>query len=290
LLLLVAPVGAPGLDALVGVTSGVIAVDTPPQSVKRFPVLATVDQPETPHAPRRSAIRPRAWWSLTAAALVVIAVLAWRARTARAPASGSPPARARSPAASRTPATPPASRGVSADTLRLADPVSLPDSAALAPFAVEVVAASTLAGANSLLAEHRETASLRGATVSPVTVGGGSTLWYKVIVGACPDRGCADELLEKLRRDDVARAGGGRVVRLPYALLLADHVDRAQVSQLVGSWAGRGITPYALVQTDGSARVFAGAFETPAQAAPLAVALRAARVAPVVAFRTGRMF
>jgi hypothetical protein len=161
---------------------------------------------------------------------------------------------------------------------------------ALAPFAVEVVAASTLAGANSFLTDNRETTSLRGATVSPVTVGGGSTLWYKVVVGACPDRACADALLASLRRERVAGDREGRVVRLPYALLLEDHFSRVQLAEFVRSWSGRGVTPYALVQTDGSVRVFAGAFETPAQAAPLAVALRAARMAPVVAFRTGRMY
>jgi hypothetical protein len=288
LLLLVAPVDAPGLAALVAVTSGVIMVDTPPGSVKRFPVLATIDAPEPPRASTSSRSTRMAWWVAAALVAVTAGAGVWRtfggSLTSHRTDAGIAPAVA---------ATPPTSAPVparTADTLHLSDPVAPADSAAIASFAVEVVAASTLAGANSFLADNRETTSLRGATVSPVTAGGGSTLWYKVIVGACPDRACADALLDALRRERLAGDAEGRVVRLPYAVLLEANVDRSRLVQVVQSWSGRGVTPYALVQTDGSVRVFAGAFETPAQAAPLAVALRAARVAPAVAFRTGRMF
>lgn len=310
LLLLVAPVGAPGLDALVAATDGVIVVDTPAASVKRFAVLATIDAPaSTVRDPptRATTASPAARAMRWAAAVILIAGLwAWHmfgtGGTGRAVAGVFPAAAAGGvvvvpveSGASVTSGTPAPDAPVEAparigDTLRLAEPVTPADTTALAPFAVEVVAASTLAGANSILADKRETTALRGATISPVTVGGGSTLWYKVIVGACPNRACADALLGTLRGERLAGEREGRVVRLPYALMLEDHVDKARLVQIIRSWSGRGVTPYALVQADGSASLFAGAFETPAQAAPLAAALRAARVAPVVALRMGRMF
>jgi hypothetical protein len=80
------------------------------------------------------------------------------------------------------------------------------------------------------------------------------------------------------------------VVKVPYALVLADNVERSQAQRLHDSWLERGFNPYFLEQTDGSVRLLAGAFETPAQAASLASALRAAGVAPVLAFRTGRTY
>jgi hypothetical protein len=47
---------------------------------------------------------------------------------------------------------------------------------------------------------------------------------------------------------------------------------------------------YALLQPDGSAIVYTGAFESPTQATLLADSLRALRVAPVLVYRTGRAF
>jgi hypothetical protein len=52
----------------------------------------------------------------------------------------------------------------------------------------------------------------------------------------------------------------------------------------------RGVPAYALVQDDDSVRLFAGAFETAAAAVPLDADLRAAGLAPQLAYRTGRTF
>ena len=97
-------------------------------------------------------------------------------------------------------------------------------------------------------------------------------------------------MLAALRASKVVRSENGLVVRVPYALLLADSVARDMVAHEVDVWRGRGISAYALLQDDGSARLYAGAFETAAQAAPLAASVRDAGTVPVVAFRTGRMF
>jgi hypothetical protein len=97
-------------------------------------------------------------------------------------------------------------------------------------------------------------------------------------------------LLVELRDKGLVRRDAGAVVRVPYALMLADGVERSEIAALLDTWRGRGITAYALLQDDGGIRLFAGAFETAAQAAPLAASVRDAGVGAVLAFRTGRTF
>jgi hypothetical protein len=47
---------------------------------------------------------------------------------------------------------------------------------------------------------------------------------------------------------------------------------------------------YALLQPDGTARLYAGAFETPDKAALLAATLREAGIEPTLVYRMGRAF
>jgi len=63
-----------------------------------------------------------------------------------------------------------------------------------------------------------------------------------------------------------------------------------QARAAVAQWEARGISAYALLQQDGRASLFAGAFETPGQSVLVALSLRDAGIEPVLAFRTGRMF
>jgi hypothetical protein len=88
----------------------------------------------------------------------------------------------------------------------------------------------------------------------------------------------------------VLRSGEGRVVKVPYALVIADKIEQSNVQSLRDTWQQRGFNTYVMVQNDGSSRLFAGAFETTAQAASLASALRAAGVAPMLVYRTGRTY
>ncbi len=296
-LMLVVPADAPGLAALAAATGGTVLVDVPPSFARGLKVLATITSPE----PARDALRAPADRGRQRAALMVIATLlaivavGWFARSSissiyrAAIAKRSMPQAAAGTAAVPAPAAP-ATVIPPADTVRLTDPVNPADTSSTAPFAVEVMAANTLAGANSFLADNGEGTSQNGATVSPVTVGGSTSVWYKVIIGASHDRAGADSLLGAMRRERLVRSGEGRVVKVPYALVLVDNIERTQAMSLHESWRKRGFNPYLLVQHDGSVRLFAGAFETPAQAAPLASALRAAGVAPVLAFRTGRTY
>ena len=297
LLLLVVPPGAAGFDALAGATRGIVLVDSPAARARNFPILAMV---AAPGPARRSAPTPkndrqprRTGVLAVIVVLIVLGALAWAfrarirsgldARTAKRTAAQTSAVRAPADAQPAAPAPP-------ADTVRLTDPVNPADTSSTSPFAVEVMAANTVAGANSYVSDHQRSPVLRGATVSPVIVGGSASVWYKVTVGAWHARADADSVLAVLRHDGLVRGGEGRVVRVPYALVIANNIDRSKAPDLHDSWVRRGFNPYLLVQDDGALRMLAGAFETAAQAAPLAAALRAAGVAPVLAYRTGRTY
>ena len=292
LLMLVAPLAAPGLGALVAATGGAVLVDVPVSRERQFRVLERVRAPEQARAVVVArAGRGRGWAVVVAiVAILALSAAAWFYRGRIAAAFHSVRAERSTPPVAAPLVAAPVEAPLPADTVRLTDPVNPADSSTTAPFAVEVMAANTLAGANSFLSDHVNSASLAGATVSPVAVGGSSSVWYKVVAGASHDRAGADSLLAGIRRDKLVRSGEGRVVKVPYALVLADNVERSQAQRLHDSWLERGFNPYFLEQTDGSVRLLAGAFETPAQAASLASALRAAGVAPVLAFRTGRTY
>lgn len=297
LMLLVASADAPGIDALVGAAEGVIVAGAREESVARFPVLARVGAMPVSAAPEREGHASAArrltivTVSLGLAIVVVTVAAGWIYRgalIARFRRTGVPEVAAAA-AVPSPPATARPVRPVRADTVVLAEPSSPADSNVTAYFAVEVVAANTLPGANSVLRDNAESARLPAATIAPVQLGGGS-LWYKVVVGAWRDRAGADGLLVELRDKGLVRRDAGAVVRVPYALMLADGVERSEIAALLDTWRGRGITAYALLQDDGGIRLFAGAFETAAQAAPLAASVRDAGVGAVLAFRTGRTF
>jgi hypothetical protein len=290
LMLLVASADASGIDALVAAADGVIVTGARDSAVARFPIIERIGPMPISVAvepPRAPAVRHRLAIGAVVALVLVTAVAGWAYRSELTARFG----RAKTPVLT-TPITPtPAAVAapVRADTVVLAEPSSPLDSNVTAYFAVEVVAANTLPGANSVLQENAASSHLPAATIAPVQLGGGS-LWYKVLVGAWRDRAGADSLLVELHEKGMLRRGAGAVVRVPYALLLANSVPQSAVAAQIDTWRGRGITAYALLQEDGGVRLFAGAFETAAQAAPLAASVRDAGVGAVLAFRTGRTF
>jgi hypothetical protein len=175
-----------------------------------------------------------------------------------------------------------------ADTITLGAVVNPGDSAIAADFSVELVAANTLTSANSRLALRGEL--LPAPTVAPVLLGADGRPWYRALAGAWREREEAQSYLATLRARGLVRQEVGRVLRVPFALRLAEGVRREDASALVRTWTDRGIPAYALLQDDGSASVFAGAFETSGQSVLLALSLRDLGTEPVVAFRTGRTF
>ncbi len=156
------------------------------------------------------------------------------------------------------------------------------DSASASRYAVYFATANTRAAA---MPDARVRA-LDAVALSPVTEG--SEQWFRVTVGATSTRAQAESLLTKLRTQKIV--GSGSIVSVPYALRLARNVTPTLIPTRLAELANRGIIAYALLQADGSANVYTGAFESPMQATPLADSLRALRVAQVLVYRTGRAF
>ena len=294
LLLLVAKADTPGLDALVPQVDGAIAVGDAmlplewrvlAQAGDRTPVMSRPAERERV----RRAVRPAGPLRVLGAVLFVAAVVAgatllwqrWQSTTRVPRLAAVPAASSEGAAALALPLAP-------ADTVTVAGPVNPSDSAIAAHFAIELVATNTVAGANLWLRERG--ARLPGATVSPVLLGAGRMRWHKVLVGAWRERMSADSMLAALRNDGVLRAEAGLVVRAPIALLLEAGVPRGAALAQVAGLVARGVPAYALLQDDGSVRLFAGAFETAAAAVLLSADLRAKGLAPQVAYRTGRTF
>lgn len=80
---------------------------------------------------------------------------------------------------------------------------------------------------------------------------------------------------------------GGTYAHTPYALRLADRVTVDSARRATIAWRSRGVPAYSLVDDAGRARVYAGAFETVDQAAPLAASLHTVGVPAVLAYRVG---
>ena len=156
------------------------------------------------------------------------------------------------------------------------------DSASASRYAVYFATANTRAAA---MPDVRVRA-LDAVALSPVAEG--NEQWFRVTVGASATRAQAESLLTKLRTQKII--GSGSIVSVPYALRLARNVTPTLIPTQLAELASRGIIAYALLQPDGSATVYTGAFESPTQATPLADSLRALRVAPVLVYRTGRAF
>ena len=156
------------------------------------------------------------------------------------------------------------------------------DSASASRYAVYFATANTRAAA---MPDARVRA-LDAVALSPVAEG--NEQWFRVTVGAAATRAQAESLLTKLRAQKIV--GSGSIVSVPYALRLARNVTPTVVPAQLAALVDRGIMAYALLQPDGSATLYTGAFESPTQATLLADSLRALRVAPVLVYRTGRAF
>jgi hypothetical protein len=155
---------------------------------------------------------------------------------------------------------------------------------------VELQVANTAEGANLFV--RKNGAALPAAAVSPVPIGPERAIWYKVTAGAYTRRNQADSLLLALRRSGIlVNDSAGTVARAPLALLLDSVPTQGgivdAVLAAVQKYAARGLPVYALMQDDGGARIFAGAFARADQSAQLIRTLRSSGLKPVLVYRTG---
>jgi hypothetical protein len=177
------------------------------------------------------------------------------------------------------------------ETLYVAPPANVNDSAAAAVFAVELLVANTAEGANLFV--RKNGAALPAAAVSPVVFGSERSTWYQVTAGAYTTRNQADSLLLALRSSGIIRdTTGVSVTRTPLALVVDSVPTQGGIGDAVSAaldrYAARGLQVYALMQDDGGALIYAGAFATAEQSAPLIRTLRGAGLKPVLVYRTGR--
>lgn len=287
LLILVAPANAPGLKELIDQTDGVVLVGgTPLDFAPYINVLARVPAPfsSVAVASGKSALPV---WKIAALLLVVIALVGAGLyfRSANEASNAGKRPGFRQPNAVAPSVTSPSAPSVAADTLNVAPPPNLADSASAAAYAVELGSWNVPDDATEQLARFRS--SLPAGTMSPVPIGPNREIYYKLVAGAFPTRAEADSLLDVLRRKGVLQDTPGTVVRTPYALLL-DSAVAGHTQGITSRYARTRQPVYVLEQPDGSLKVYAGAFERPEDAASLLVTMRAAKMTPVLAYRTGR--
>jgi hypothetical protein len=296
LLLLVARSDAPGLAELAEQTDGVVLVrDAQLAAAPSALVLARVPAPTpTLKIPlHRFSARAADWrkhrWAypaLAAGGVLVIAAIGAGIMLARAAARPArPPA---SVATAPVPAPIPPPPLPAPETI--APPANVNDSASASAFSVELLVANTAEGANLFV--RKNGAALPAAAVSPVPIGQERATWYKVTAGAYTRRDQADSLLFALQKSGVlATESAGRVTRSPLALLVDSVPSQGgivdAVRAAVEKYTARGLTVYPLIQDDGGARIFAGAFATADQSAALIRTLRGAGLKPVLVYRTG---
>lgn len=175
------------------------------------------------------------------------------------------------------------------ETLHVAPPANINDSSSAAAFAVELFNANTPEGANLFV--RKNGGALPAAAVSPISIEPDRTIWYKVTAGAYTRRYQADSLLLALRNSTVLADSGGTVTRTPLALLVDSVPTQGgivdAVRAAVQKYEARGLAIYALMQDDGGARIYAGAFARADQSAELVRQLRGAGLNPVLVYRTG---
>ena len=156
------------------------------------------------------------------------------------------------------------------------------------PYSVVLADVSTLTGANGEL-DQASARNFPVVTFAPYPRADGQ-LSYVVIAGAFPDSVGADSLLRAVREKRYRNANAAHIVKLPYAVLVQKGVSQDQASMFVRAYLSKGLPVYPLLQPDGSATLFAGAFRTIEQAQPLVTSFKANGDQPTVTIRTGRSF
>jgi hypothetical protein len=296
-LILVAQASSPGIAQLIEQIDGVVLVkDADLPSAPSALILARVPAPTrtmklalirigagAAHWPRRKWLYP----ALAGIAAVLVLGLALALFLGnRGPSGG-----LRNGAAAKAvaPPVPPPPRAAP-ETLYIAPPSNVNDSAIASAFSVELAVANTAEGANLFV--QKNGAALPAAAVSPVPIGPERATWYRVTAGAYQARSQADSLLLVLRRSGVlTNDSAGSITRAPLALLVDSVPSQGGMTDAVRAveqkYADRKLVVYTLMQDDGSARFYMGAFATADQSAELIRSVRLAGLKPVLVYRTG---
>lgn len=313
LLLLVGPSSAPGIAELIRRTDGVVAAgdDIETSALPHRIVTASLRDPvPTPQGEQRNRVpviapvaasgpvRPILY---VLGAIVVIALLLWLA--SQVGGSGARGGMLQSDSAAAVLAHPDSDMVDDAAALPIgtdssatsagatdgdvaAPPVAnLADSARAAAFSVAV---TTVRSAPASIAAFRNRSrALASVTIGEAADSAGATSYY-LVTWAGTASGDAVTELERLRRQGLLADTAGAVVRLPYALQVESSVPRDSVRMALNRLLARGIPAYALLQPNGRAHVYVGAFATPSDARAQLVTLQSAAIPAALAVRTGR--
>lgn len=299
LLLLVAPSDSRGLGDLIDQIDGAVLVkDADLRAAPSALLLARVASPTpTLKIPlHRITARAASWkqhrWFypvLGVIVFVLIASLGLALMLARVGQSARLPAPV-PVAAKPVPAPTPPPPRPAPETLHVAPPTNVNDSASAAAFTVEMLVANTAEGANLFV--RKNGAALPAAAVSPVPIDPERSTWYKVTAGAYTRKYQADSLLFALRNSGVLTDSAGSVTTTPLALVVDSVPSQGGIVDAlhaaVEKYTVRGLSVYALMQDDGGALIYAGAFARADQSAGLVRTLRGAGLNPVLVYRTGR--
>jgi hypothetical protein len=295
LLVLVAPGHAPALDALIAFADGAVGVGRvaiPGVVIDTARVARPTTRVGGPFAARQPAVAARAGRRPLIAAVGLIAAaialtMVFRLRTA-GPSAAAPVDSTTTPPVAAAPrrSIDSAAAAVAPETPPIRNPG---DSALATAFGIEIAKFSTPTGALMRVRDELPKTA-PAATFGVVAIGADQTLWYRVIAGASTGRAGAESALAMLRAakviDDPA---AGAIVSVPFAFRLQAGVAPASVATLAAGYIARGVPAYALLQDDGTATLYAGAFETADQAALFMTYLRAAGIEPALTYRLGRV-
>ena len=160
------------------------------------------------------------------------------------------------------------------------------DSAGAAFYSVDVVMLNSLGDAGHHLNDRLR--ALPGATFSPVMLGSDSARWYRVVVGAWPERSEADSAIAALRAAGILPVGVGSVRRTPFAVRVTAPMSTDAAMARAVELRGRGLPAYVLARDQDHASVYAGAFESPSQGTALLDMFRSAGIDATIAYRIGR--
>lgn len=268
LLVLVSPEADGRLTTLLQSLDGVVVAGSAAAPVEAARVLGRISDPSPAVAPRPAPVRerpprqrtpapaPRSPWPRTAGIAALLGLIVaggwfgWRyLRTQRA----APPTEVARPSL----------------VVPSADPLVVPaadlvDTAGLAAWTVELANVNSVTGAQ--LRVRQAVDSVPVPTYSPVQLGEGAALWYRLLAGAFASQGSADSLLAALRDRGVVPAGAGRVIRAPWAWMLEERVPPELMDDKLFLWRQLGLPAYGLRSPQGQVTIYAGAFESDADA------------------------
>lgn len=249
--------------------------------------------------------RPIPFWAgIAAAAVALIAIATWAADryipraspnkeaslAASAPAAESAAGQTALPGAGSAPPDSGTARmpGAPADVAAGTGIVNPTDSAHSAAYSVAIAEVSSGSSANVLI-DDQTRKGLPALTISPEQ-GKPEAGPMFVVSGAFQTRFAADSLLRALRQRGALRPAQGHITSLPLAILVQTGVAREQAAMFTHGYRLKGLPVYALLQSDGSVNLYAGAFDAIDAAQPLLYRFQANGDQPRVAYRIGRVF